>query len=162
MLPFFKLELSDDPETGVDMLGLVDFPAHMKDFISFSDEEKKVKHYFNEDKMIVTGVMMSADTPIYRNDPDIGEHYVLFDRSTIAKAQMRFMQNSYLKNVNLDHDPKKPIGDGIFMFESYIVNSEEGVNAPAKLKQIVRDGSWVASYKVTSVELWEKIKLGVV
>ncbi len=166
MLPFFKLELSDDPETGVDMLGLVELPAHMKDFVSFSenkeDDKPKVKQYFNEEQMIITGVMISEGTPIYRNDPEIGEHYVLFDKSTIAKAQMRFMKNQYLQNVNLDHDPKKKIEDGIFMFESYIVNSKEGVNAPAKLGQIVRDGSWVASYKVTSTELWQKIKSGVV
>ena len=104
MLPFFKLELSDDPETGVDMLGLVDMPAHMKDFVSFSEnkenEKPKVKQFFNEEQMVISGVMISEGTPIYRNDPEIGEHYVLFDKSTIAKAQMRFMKNQYLQNVN--------------------------------------------------------------
>jgi hypothetical protein len=158
MLPFFKLEIDEDQELGIDMNSLVDNPAHMKDFIAF-DNKKVVRQVFNEEQMIVTGVMISEGTPIYRHDEEIGEHYVLFDRSTIKECVLRFHKNQYTKNVNLDHDPNKQT-DGLFMFESYIVDSSQGVNAPAKLNQVVRDGSWIASYKIEDPEVWAKVKNG--
>ena len=38
--------------------------------------------FYNEEKRIVTGVMMSANTPIYRSNPD---RFVLFKEETIKE-----------------------------------------------------------------------------
>jgi hypothetical protein len=162
MLPFFKYVLTEDPETGMDMLGFVQNPAHMKDFVSFGEDQKevKIKHLFNEEQQIVTGVMISEGTPIYRNDPDLGEHYGIFDKDSIKQIFMRFHKNQYGKNVNIDHDREQLVEQGVFMIDNYLVDEEQGVLAPKRLGQIVRDGSWIASYKVDNPETWQKIKSG--
>jgi len=162
MLPFFKYVLTEDPETGMDMLGFVENPAHMKDFISFGEDQKapKIKHLFNEEQQIVTGVMISEGTPIYRNDQDLGEHYGIFDKESIKQIFMRFHKNQYGKNVNIDHDRDQLVEQGVYMIDNYLVDEEQGVLAPKRLGQIVRDGSWIASYKVENPDTWAKIKNG--
>jgi len=157
-IPFFKLKLNDDEGTGVDMVGVVQQPANLKPFYTMAEDEKTiVRQVFNEEQMIVTGVMISEGTPIYRFDREIGEHYVLFDAETIKECVLRFHKNQFSKNVNFDHEEDKQF-DGMFMFESYIVDPENGVNAPAFLKQNVRKGSWVVSYKVEDRTIWEEVK----
>lgn len=156
MLPFYDLVLGDDPEAGVDMLGLVDEPAHMKDYLTFGKDEP-IREVFNEEKRIITGVLISANTWIYRNDPEIGEHYVRFTPETIAEIQKRFHKNQFGKNVNLDHDPAQPL-EGVYMISDYLVDEAQGVLAPNKLDQKVPDGSWIGSYYAESAEAWEMAK----
>ena len=59
-LPFYKIVVNENDETGVDFNAFVDAPAHMKGFIAFNDA---VRYSFNDEKRIVTGVMISTGTP---------------------------------------------------------------------------------------------------
>ena len=65
MLPFYELTINDNDETGVSFNALVDVPAHLKNFVAFG-KNKTVKYNFNEEERMVVGVMMSANTFIYR------------------------------------------------------------------------------------------------
>ena len=84
MLPIYKLTIDNLDETGVDYNAFVDVPAHMKSFIAFG-KQQSVNYSFNEEQRIVTGVMISANTPIYRRDNEFGEHLVVFDADTISE-----------------------------------------------------------------------------
>jgi len=60
--------------------------------------------------------------------------------------------------VNKMHDPNQFI-DGVYMIESFIIDSKRGINAPDGLQ--LPDGSWFGSYKVDNEEVWNNfIKTG--
>ena len=60
MLPIYKLSIDDNSDTGVDYNAFVDSTAHQKGFIAFG--KQAINYSFNEEKRIVTGVMISANT----------------------------------------------------------------------------------------------------
>lgn len=157
MLPIYKLTINDNDETGVDYNAFVDTPAHLKAFIAFNES---VPYKFKEDQRIVTGVMMSANTLIYRNSPDIGEHQVFFDSETIKQIVLKFFKNSFGNNVNKMHNENDKVTQTT-MFESYFIDSKRGVTSPIEFeKQNLQDGTWIASYKVEDDKLWSEVKSG--
>jgi hypothetical protein len=157
MLPTYKLTINDSDETGVDYNAFVDTPAHLKSFLAFN---KAMPYEFKEEQRIVTGVMMSANTLIYRNSPDIGEHQVFFDVPTIKQIVLKFFKNSFGNNVNRMHDNRDTV-KGAIMFESYLIDKEKGINPPlAFAKQNLQDGTWIASYKIEDNQLWNEVKSG--
>ena len=144
----------DDELTGINAISLVESPAVEKDFLCFSKEKETVKLNFDSSKHIISGVVCLADTPIYRYNEKYGEYYVVFSKETIQKMVEKFAKMDLFKSVNLQHDDTKFV-DGIYMFESYIINKERGIN-PVEFSDIP-DGSWIASYKVENDELWDEI-----
>ena len=157
IVPIYKLTINDDDETGVDYNAFVDTPAHLKPFYAFG---KSVAYEFKEEQRIVTGVMMSANTLIDRNDPAIGYHQVFFDVPTIKKIVLKFFKNQFGNNVNKMHEPND-IVKGATMIESFFIDSTRGVEAPNEFKdQNLQDGTWIASYKVENDTLWSEVKSG--
>lgn len=159
MLPFYKIKVQEGDELGVDFNSFVDVPAHLKGFIAFNNEER---YQFNEEKRIVTGVMISAGTPIYRNSRDMGEHYVVFDAKTIDIIRKKFFKEGFVQNVNLDHNMER-VTNGATLIDSYIVSNSDPKlpNIPQVFeKQRLQDGSWIASYYVTDNALWQDVKSG--
>jgi len=112
----------------------------------------------NEDKQEIFGPAMMADVPIYRNDSQLGEYNVVFDKATIYKIAQKFFEKDFNKNFNLMHDPNQKC-TGVYAFQSYIVDSTEGRPAP-KGYEDAKDGSWFLGVKVNNPEVWAKIKSG--
>ena len=153
-LPLYKVHIDDfDDVTGVDAVAIVDHPAIERSFMAFT-EQKPMQLYFSEtaDRRIVTGALMIADMPIYRNVAG-KEFYVQFDAQTIEAIVQRFFEKGYQRNVNLQHNGE--IVDGVVMYESMIVDKERGMQF-----QDLPEGSWVGSFKVNNDEVWERIKSG--
>jgi predicted ABC-type ATPase len=111
----------------------------------------------DEEERIISGALMLADTPIYRNDAN-GEYYVVFTKDTIKKIAQKYFKKGYQNNVNLMHDSGQ-VMDGITMFESWIVDENRGIK-PMKGFEDVKDGSWFGSFKVENDEVWQMIKDG--
>lgn len=157
-LPIFKLEIVDDvnADTEVDFVALVDRPAIEKSFVAFNDQKQQFAIQ-DEEEQIITGPLMLADTPIYRNDVN-GEYYVVFDKNTIKQIAQKFFKKGYQSNVNLMHDSGK-ILDGLTMFESWITDEKRGVMPMGAFKD-VPDGSWFGSFKVDNPDVWQMIKDG--
>lgn len=152
----YYIKIDDLDQTGIDAISLVDVPAVQRNFLCFS-ETKPVKLKFDNSKHIITGVICLADTPIYRYNEKYGEYYVVFSKETIQRMVEKFARMDLFKAVNLQHDDNKFV-EGIYMVESYIVNSERGIS-PVEFNDIP-DGSWVASYKVDNEDLWNEIVNG--
>jgi len=112
----------------------------------------------NEDKQEIFGPAMLADVAIYRNDLQLGEYNVVFDKSTIYKIAQKFFEKDFNKNFNLMHDPNQKC-TGVYAFQSYIVDSTEGRPAP-KGYEDAKDGSWFLGVKVINPKVWAKIKSG--
>lgn len=111
----------------------------------------------DEEERIITGALMLADTPIYRNDGN-GEYYVVFTADTIKKIAQKYFKKGYQNNVNLMHDSGQ-VMDGVTMFESWIVDEKRGIK-PMKGFEEVKEGSWFGSFKVENEEVWNMIKEG--
>lgn len=159
-LPIFELTISDnlDDDAEVNFVSLVDKPAIQKNWNAFKENYKF--QIVSEDKRIISGALMLADTPIFRSDSTHGDYYVLFSKDTIFKIAQKFFKKGYQANVNIDHDPSKKV-EGVTMFESFISDKERGV-APMKGFEDAPDGSWFGSFKVEDEKTWEKVKMGAV
>jgi hypothetical protein len=120
-------------------------------------KQNMLKFSADTEKRIISGPLMVADLPIYRKDEQ-GEYYGLFTAEDIYNIRNKFFKNNNTKSVNEMHDPNKMI-EGVYMIESFIIDSKRGINAPDGLK--LTDGSWFGSYKVDNEDIWNDfIKTG--
>jgi len=161
-LPIYKLVIDEniESESEVDFVALVDRPAIEKNFLAFNKNEIIDRKYFaidNEEQKIISGALMLANTPIYRNDHN-GEYYVIFDADTIKKIALKFFKKGYQKNVNLMHDEGMILED-ITMFESWIKDSKRGIMGMQGFED-VPDGSWFGSFKIENDDVWKMVKEG--
>jgi hypothetical protein len=152
-----------DDNTGVDCISLVDSPAIEKDFIAFSKESVKLKFAVtNADKQIVSGPIMIPDTYIYRNQRDelgavISEWYVYATKETISQVIEKFFKLQRNANASLEHNGQ--LQNGVYLIESFQVDSDRGIAAPTGYGNIP-NGSWFGSMKVDNPEVWAAIKAG--
>lgn len=157
-LPVYALEISEDlnDESAVDFVALVDKPAIQRNFLMFKEQPLRFAIQ-SEEKQIVSGPLMLADTPIYRSDNN-GEYYVTFSPSTIETIAQKFFKKGYQSNVNLMHDGNQEV-QNVTMFESWIVDPARGISAMKGFED-APVGSWFGSFKVDNPEVWAKIKAG--
>ena len=155
-LPVFRLTINEDKESGVTAIALVDLPAIERDFQVF-----KNKQYFkieNEEQRIVSGAMMVADMPIFRSDPQRGNHFVVFDAKTISQIQEKWVLQGNATKVNLMHDPNQP-AEGVFVMSQFLIDSKRGINTPNGHEDLT-DGSWFGEMRVNNEEIFQQIKDG--
>lgn len=153
-LPIFQANV-DEEGTGMFCISLVDEPAVEVSWQLF-DKAKQTFKVENPDLQLITGVVMLADTPIYRYDPTYGEYYIIFSKDTIEKMVQKFFKEGYQENVDNDHTFN--LIDGIELQQAFIKDTEKGISP--KGFEDVPEGSLFFTYKVTSDELWNEIKTG--
>ncbi len=153
-LPIFQANV-DEEGTGMFVVSLVEEPAVEVSWQLF-DKAKQTFKVENPDLQLITGVVMLADTPIYRYDPTYGEYYIVFSKDTIEKMVQKFFKEGYQENVDNDHNFN--LIDGIELQQAFIKDTEKGISP--KGFEDVPEGSLFFTYKVTSDELWEKVKTG--
>lgn len=154
------LELRIDPEKGslVSGIALVGKPAIGSNFLAFSNEEPKateIKFAMNEERMELLGAAMIPGLPMYRDTPGIGEYLSVFDAQTIRQIAQVFAEKGFFNSVNLDHTDTHA---GSYVFQSYIVDPERGLNAPIGVDAPA--GSWIIGVKVNDPIVWQDIKDG--
>ena len=153
-------DISIDPtdfETGLNAISLVENPAVEVDFLAFAKEESAVLQFADEERHIITGIALLADTPIYRIAPDGTEYYVRFTKDCIRQLVEKYFKFGLTNSVNIEHKDNQFV-DGVTMLESYIIDKERGI-CPSEFTS-APDGSWVVSYKVSNLDVWNKIKSG--
>jgi hypothetical protein len=159
-LPVYKLEINENEESNVevDFVALVDRPAIERSFLAFTEAKERMGFAIqDEDERIISGPLMLADTPIYRNDSS-GEYYVVFSADTIKKIAQKYFKKGYQSNVNLMHDNGMVV-EGVTMFESWLVDEKRGIKPMAGYED-VKNGSWFGSFKVENEEVWQLVKAG--
>lgn len=163
----------DDPDTGLDSNSLVHDPAHETMFDAFSSHNKvKLKmstvkevindnfhstQRFNDEEMVVSGVAISAEKEIYRNDGE-EEYNVKFTKQGIKDIIHDYARKGNFNNVNIEHNPQE-VAEGVYMIHSYQIDKENGFTAPERFKD-ENDGSWIVSYKFENKDLYDKVKSG--
>ena len=156
--PLYNITIDpEDDLTGMFLISLVENPAVEVDFLAFNNEEKLCFAVQDEDKHIITGVAILADTPIYRRTKE-GEFYVQFQKDNIPAIVEKFMMNGFANYINLQHNSETLSNKDAVMIESYFINKERGI-VPNEFANVT-DGSWCCSYKVLNDEIWNQIKAG--
>jgi len=152
----YKATLTENPEeTGMFLISLVDDPAVEANFQAFSNEKTLTFKVENEEKRIVTGLVMAANRPILRVDGD-GYYYIMYDSDTINLMAERFLAMGLANSVDTMHNFE--IEPNVFLREMYIKDSERGISP--KGFEDVEDGSLFATYHILNDEVWEKVKSG--
>lgn len=151
-LPTYNLIINDiDEELGIDKMSFVERAAVEIDFLKFENAKLTFQ---DEEKRIISGVAILADTPIYRRN-QLGEHYIIFSKETIYQLVQKFFKQNKIKDVNLDHSVNI---NSSYIFESYLVDKKRGIT-PKEFGELP-DGSWIVSYKILDNDLWNNIKAG--
>lgn len=155
-LPVYEA-LVDDADCGIWKISLVDDPAVESNFLYFNRDKKNVCYSVDdEDKHIVTGVLMRADFPIYRNDNGY-EYYIRYSKETIRIMAEKMMSDNTFNNINLQHTDGTDV-DGVNLCQIFIKDSEAGISP--KGFENIEEGSLFCTYKVDNPEIWDSIKQG--
>lgn len=155
--PIYKVRINEDDDTAMYAVSLVDEPAVERDFLAFSDEKTVLSFAIeNEEKHIVTGLVMCADTPIIRVGKDRKPYYIVFDKETIKIMARKFLRCGFNQNVDLNHDFNYI--EGVELLELYIKDSERGISP--KGFEDVAEGSLFGTYFIKNEEVWNEIKNG--
>lgn len=159
-LPIYDLIINEKETDNaeVSFVALVDFPAIKKEFMVFNEVEQISFAIQNEEMRIITGALMIPQQLIYRNNKELGEHYVKFTSDTIKQIAIKFAKKGYQKNVNLMHDNNLKM-DGVTMFESFISDSNRGIK-PIEAFKDLPDGTWFGSFYVENSDVWQLVKEG--
>lgn len=154
-IPVYNATVNDNDETGMYIISLVEDPAVEVGWQLFDKVEEMFK-IENEEKKEILGVVMLAETPIYRRDAEMGEYYIKYSKETIEKMVQKFLRKGYQENVDGDHSFE--LIDGIELQQIFIKDTEKGI-APVGFEK-VPDGSLFFTYKVVDDALWDKVKNG--
>lgn len=149
-MDIYKIDETKDIEMVVN--SFVSEPATEKEWLFFN-RKKQVLNFYDDEKQIVTSVVMLANTPIYRND-DGYEYKLVFTPEAIKKMAFDYFSKNGFNKISIEHNGETLEGSAILL-ESYFVDSVKSV--PRKFGKIP-DGSWIMSYKVVDKELWQAIK----
>jgi hypothetical protein len=157
-LPIYELMINEDvnDDAEVSFVAMVERPAIQRNWNAFKENVKF--EIISEEKRIISGPLMLADTPIFRSDDKLGDYYITISKDTILKIVQKFFKKGYQANVNVEHNPDYKVEDMV-MFESFISDSSRGI-APMKGFEDAPEGSWFGSFKVDSDDAWEKVKSG--
>ena len=148
-----------DIEAELRRISLVSTPAIEEDFLLFNSVET-FKTIDNE-KRVVSGPAMKANINIARKDENGELYYGFFSEETVRKAaELFFKKGSNMNLTNLEHEIEI---DGVFVFESWLVENEEIDKAVALGFKNVKKGDWFVSMKVENDAVWENyLKTGLI
>lgn len=151
--------IDNTEETGMFVISLVEEPAVESNWIKFNKDKEQINFSIDdEEQRVITGVVMRANYPIYRNHPEKGEFYVKYHPETLREMALKYFKTNQQNNVNTAHNPNNQT-DKVNIFEMYIKDSTKGINP--KGFEDIEDGSLMASFKVNDDKIWEDIKNGV-
>lgn len=141
---------------GVYGISLVENPAMEGNFIALSkDKEIKFKT-INEEQRILMGLVLEPNKPIYRNQ-DGEEFNIVFSEQTIKDLSHNFFKQGYQHNSTIEHDETI---EGVTFVESWLVEDSK-VDKSANFGFSYPKGSWIATMKVDSDDVWnEYVKSG--
>ena len=157
-LPIYNATISTE-EDGLLVMSLVEYPATEFNWLCFEKEEKPIKFAVqDEEKHILCGVVMLADTPIYRRDASGYEYMIQYQKETLELMAEKMLFDNTFNNIDLQHNGEiLPKGD-VILRELFIKDDERGISP--KGFESVPNGSLLCTYKINNEDLWSCCKNG--
>lgn len=157
-LPIFLAQIENE-EDGLFVMSLVSMPATEKDWLCYNSNKEIQKFAVqDEEEHILCGVVMLADTPIYRRDAEGREYYIKYSKETLKVMAEKMLFDNTANNIDMQHDGKLLPKGMVSLRELFIKDVEKGIN-PVGFEDVA-DGSLLCTYKVNDNDLWELCKNG--
>ena len=151
-LPVYEALISSEDD-GIITISLVDEPAVESDFVCFAkDAGKQLFALKDSAERLITGCLMKAETPIYRNDNGY-EYYIVFSKETIKTMAQKMLSDGTFKNIDTQHNGELLPQGALTLTELYIKDSNKGIN-PNFVD--IPDGSLMSTFKVNSDDIWNE------
>lgn len=153
-LPIYEALISSEDD-GIITVSLVDDPAVESDFVSFarySAQQMQLFSLSDTSEHLITGCLMKADTPIYRNDNGY-EYYIVFSKETIKTMAQKMLSDGSFKNIDTQHNGKLLPHGALTLTELYVKDSNKGID-PNFVD--VPDGSLMITFKVNDESIWQE------
>lgn len=157
-LPIYEALLSEEDD-GLVCMSLVTDPATEVNWLSFSKDEQQTQKFQVSDEVehCLMGVVMLADTPIYRRDGGY-EYYITYSKQTLKDMAEKMLKDNTFNTIDLQHNGKH-LDDGIVCLrELFVKDVEKGID-PKGFEDIA-DGSLLCTYKINNEELWKECTEG--
>ena len=151
-LPIYEALISSEDD-GIVTISLVDEPAVESDFVCFAkDVGKQLFALSDTSEHLITGCLMKANTPIYRNDNGY-EYYIVFSRETIKKMAQKMLSDGSFKNIDTQHNGELLPQGALTLMEVYIKDSNKGID-PNFVD--IPDGSLMTTFKIEDESIWQE------
>lgn len=154
MIKTYKAKILDD-ECGIQALSLVEHPAVLSKVEKFAENDNKPQYFKDDLKHNITGLIIPADRPIYRNN-GTEEYYIVFEKDTIVDFATKMMKDGTMNFFNWEHSDDTI--NGISCIELFIKDSERGISPEGFAD--VEEGSLFGTFHISDDDVWEKIMDG--
>lgn len=155
-LPVYEALISSEDD-GIITISLVDEPAVESDFVCFAkDTGKQLFAVSDSSEHLITGCLMKAETPIYRNDNGY-EYYIVFSRETIQTMARKMLSDGSFKNIDTQHNGELLPQGALTLMEVYIKDSNKGID-PNFVD--VPDGSLMTTFRINDESIWQECANG--
>ena len=154
MIKTYKAKILDD-ECGIQALSLVEHPAVLSKVEKFAENDNKPQYFKDDLKHNITGLIIPADRPIYRNN-GTEEYYIVFEKDTIVDFATKMMKDGTMNFFNWEHSDDTI--SGIECIELFIKDSERGISPEGFAD--VEEGSLFGTFHISDDDVWEKIMDG--
>lgn len=157
MIKTYKAKILDD-ECGIQALSLVEHPAvlsKVEKFAAIAENDNKPQYFKDDLKHNITGLIIPADRPIYRNN-GTEEYYIVFEKDTIVDFATKMMKDGTMNFFNWEHSDDTI--NGISCIELFIKDSERGISPEGFAD--VEEGSLFGTFHISDDDVWEKIMDG--
>lgn len=153
----FQAIFNENETDGVFGISLVHDPAMEGVFVALNKHQIQLKE-IDVEQRILMGLVLEPNKPIYRNQN--GEEFnIVFNEATIKDLSYNFFKSNSHKNSSIEHDDSQKI-EGVTFVESWIVKDTKNDKSNAFGFEYP-EGSWVATMKVDSDEIWNNyVKTG--
>ncbi len=137
-------------------ISLVEDAAIQEEFVALSEEEKVF--LAQDERHVVYGAVLVPSRPIYRNNQQLGEHYITFEKEAIEAMAYEFMSEARTNEITLDHATK---GEDISVVELWIKESlTQDKSVAVGLNPSLPIGTLFCGMKVNNEDTWKRIKDG--
>lgn len=147
--PLYNAILKDETD-GITTISFVTNPATEVTALYFGKQEQLV--FAEEDKQMITSVVMLAETPIYRRNGDY-EYYIQYPKDVLVEMAHKMLKDNTFNTISFEHDGNVIEPGNIELVELYIKDETK----PGPFADI-KDGSIIATYKCLNKKLWEYLK----
>jgi hypothetical protein len=157
-LPVYQITLGEDEDnTGITLISLVDEPAIEVKGYAFANETENYLFKNIKDKQIIVGPAMIPDMKIYRENQDLGPHYVFFTKDMIEKMVEKFNRFGSNRRINLEHTNQMV---DAFIVEDWII--EDPIHDKSRKYGFeLPVGTYMVKVKVDDEKFWqEEVKEG--
>lgn len=138
-------------DTGIMAVSFVECPAIERNFIALK-KQTEIKLNINRQKQLLTGALLIPDQLIYRDNPQLGEHYITFSKDEIEKIAFKMMRRRDPLG-NTTHQHEKSLKNN-HLVELWIVNDTKRDKSVSLGLGELPAGTLVVSYKVEDPAYW--------